>query len=168
MARPLALIVAWAGPRRVIGRDGGLPWHLPEDLRRFRRLTWGHALLMGRATFEAIGRPLAGRRNLVLSSRPGYAPAGVEVVADLDAALAAAYATDPEPFVIGGARLYAATLPRATRLEVTAIDEPWEGDTCFPPFAEAEFEVVAREPAATPGVTFLSLVRRGRGAGPRA
>ncbi len=159
--RPLALIVAWAGPDRVIGRQGALPWHLPEDLQRFRRLTWGHAILMGRATFQSIGRPLPGRRNLVLTQRRDFCPPGVEVFASLDAALDAAYSGDPQPYVIGGARLYEQTLPLATRLDVTEIAQPHAGDVHFPGFAAQEFTLLSEEAAKTPGVRFLTYVRRG-------
>jgi dihydrofolate reductase len=109
---PLALIVAVARDG-IIGRDGALPWHLPEDLRHFKRLTRGHAIVMGRRTFESIGRPLPERRNLVVSRTLAAPPPGVELFPSLDAALAAARTTDPEPFVIGGAALYAEALPRA-------------------------------------------------------
>lgn len=158
--RPLALIVAWAGPDRVIGREGRLPWHVPEDLGRFRRLTWGHAILMGRATFQSIGRPLPGRRNLVLTQQRDFSAAGVEVFGSLEAALKAGYETDPQPYVIGGARLYEQTLSLATRLDVTEIAEPHPGDVCFPRFPAEEFVLLTEEAARTPGVRFLTYVRR--------
>jgi dihydrofolate reductase len=160
-SEPLALIVAWAGPRRVIGRAGSLPWRLPEDLRRFRDLTMGHALLMGRRTFESIGRALPGRRNLVLTRRPGWKAPGVEVHRDFEEALEAARSTDPCPFVIGGERLYALALPLVTRMEVTEIAAEVEGDTFFPAFEEAAFEVVAERPAHTVGVRFVTYARVG-------
>jgi dihydrofolate reductase len=156
---PLALIVAVARDG-TIGRDGTLPWHLPEDLRHFKRLTRGHAIVMGRRTFESIGRALPERRNLVVSRTLASAPPGVEVFASLDAALDAARATDPEPFVIGGAALYAEALPRATTLHLTEVDRDVSGDVRFPPFDRAAFRVVDRRAAETaPDVTFLTLAR---------
>ena len=126
----LTIIVARAR-NGVIGRDNALPWHLPEDLRHFKRTTTGHAVLMGRRTHESIGRPLPGRRNLVVSRTPGYAPAGVEVFESLPQALQAC-ATDEEVFVIGGAQLYDAALPLADRAIVTEIDIDVDGDARFP------------------------------------
>jgi len=161
--RPLALIVA-VGRGGVIGDSNGhlgLPWHLPEDLRRFRELTTGHAVIMGRRTHELIGRPLPKRRNLVLSRRAGLELPGCEVVASLDEALARV-ADDPLPFVIGGAELYAATLPRVTHVYLTEVDRDAEGDTFFPPLDPADFEQVAREAGETEGVVFVELRRRER------
>lgn len=125
----LALIVACA-ENRVIGRDGGLPWRLPDDLRRFRRLTTGHAILMGRRTWESIGRPLPGRRNIVVTRATIDLP-GIETFDTFDAALNAV-AEDPEPFVIGGEALYAAALPRATRIHRTLVHGSVDGDAFFP------------------------------------
>ncbi len=158
MRRPLALVAA-VGPGGVIGKGGALPWHLPEDLKRFRALTLGHALLMGRRTHLSIGRPLPGRRNVVVSRQPGAAFAGCEVAASLDAALALV-AGDALPFVIGGAELYAEALPRATHLYLTEVALPVEGgDAFFPPFEPGGWREVARRPGETPGVTFLDLQR---------
>lgn len=126
----VTLVVACA-ENRVIGRDGGLPWRLPDDLRRFRRLTTGHAVVMGRHTWESIGRPLPERRNVVVTSRPLDAT-GVEAHASLAAALAAVADADPEPCVIGGEALYAAALPLATRIERTLVHAEPEGDARFP------------------------------------
>lgn len=105
----------------VIGRGGTLPWHLPEDLAHFKEITHGHTVVMGRRTWESLperNRPLPGRRNIVLSRAPGYAAPGAEVVADLDAALAA----EEDIWVIGGGEVYAQALPRATRCEVTEVE----------------------------------------------
>jgi len=117
----------------AIGRDGAMPWHLPDDLRRFKQLTLGKPVLMGRKTALAIGRPLPGRRNLVLT-RGGVAPfAGQEAVASLDAAIGVA--GDAELCVIGGGEVYALALPRATRLHLTWIDTTaGNADTFFPRF----------------------------------
>lgn len=156
---PLALIVAVARDG-IIGRDGALPWHLPEDLRHFKRLTRGHAIVMGRRTFESIGRPLPERRNLVVSRTLVAPPPGVELFPSLDAALAAARTTDPEPFVIGGAALYAEALPRATTLHLTEVDRDVSGDVRFPAFDRAAFRLVDRRAAeSAPDVFFVTLVR---------
>lgn len=125
----LTLIVA-ASENDVIGRDGALPWHLAEDLRRFRRLTMGKPVIMGRATFDAIGRPLPGRRNIVISRQPGLHIEGCEVVADPAAALATA-APDDEAMVIGGGRIYEALLPQCGRIELTRVHVTVDGDTWF-------------------------------------
>jgi dihydrofolate reductase len=106
----------------VIGRDGGIPWRVPEDQARFRELTTGHSVLMGRLTWESLPakvRPLPGRRNIVLTSAAGYVAKGAEVFSTLDAALAAG---DGETWIIGGGQVYALALPRASRCEVTEID----------------------------------------------
>lgn len=126
----------WAQARTgVIGRDGGIPWHLPEDLAHFKRLTLGAAVVMGRATWESLPaavRPLPDRDNVVLSRDPGYRADGARVVTDLPAALGA----QPERvWVIGGAQIYALALPHATRCEVTEVDldlPPRPGDTMAP------------------------------------
>ena len=135
-----------------------MPWHLPEDLVRFRRLTTGHALVMGRVTHELIGRPLPGRRNLVLTRQDWEPPPGVERVGSLPEALATVM-DDPLPFVIGGAQVYAEALPLCTHLYLTEVDRDVEGDTFFPPFDRAEFREVCREPAKTEGVEFVTLER---------
>jgi len=138
----LSIVVACA-ENRVIGRGGGLPWQLPDDLRRFRRLTTGHAILMGRRTWESIGRPLPGRRNLVVTRSP-IAVAGVETRASLEAALAAV-AGEPEPFVIGGEGLYAAALPQATRLHRTRVHAELAGDAFFPEVDWSAWRLVFEE-----------------------
>jgi dihydrofolate reductase len=125
----LALIAAVAR-NLVIGKDGGLPWHISEDLKRFKSLTTGHSVLMGRRTWESLGRPLSNRRNVVVTS--GHV-AGVEHYPSLDTALEA-LKTEPIVFVIGGATLYASLLDRADLLYLTLLSDDVEGDTTFPPF----------------------------------
>jgi dihydrofolate reductase len=115
----------------VIGRDNQLPWHLPEDLKRFRARTVGKPVLMGRRTFESIGRPLPQRTNLILTRQPGFCPSGVQSVHSLDEALAAS-AGAAELVVIGGAEVYRAALPVARRIYLTRIEADVPGDTCFP------------------------------------
>lgn len=139
----LALVAACA-ENRVIGRDGGLPWHLPADLARFRRLTTGHAVIMGRRTWESIGcRPLAARRNLVVTSRP-LAGAGAEPFASVEAALEAVR-DDPEPCVVGGEAIYRAALPRATRIYLTLVHAAPPGDAFFPELDWSEWKLAFEE-----------------------
>jgi dihydrofolate reductase len=156
-------LIAALGPDRAIGKAGGLPWHFPEDLRHFRKLTTGHAVIMGRATFASIGRPLPNRRNLVVTRDPTWAAGrdlGIQLASSLDEALALAHATDPTPFVIGGASLYAEALPRATHLHLTRIDAfVSDCDTFFPAWDEAAFREVEQRLGETPGLTFLTLER---------
>jgi len=135
---------------RAIGRDNAMPWHLPDDFRRFRALTMGKPILMGRRTAESLGRALPGRRNLVLT-RGGRVPfEGMEAVASLDAALRLA-ADDGarELCVIGGAQVYALALPRASVLHLTHVDTVVDGaDTFFPVFDAGDWQVASREPHA--------------------
>jgi dihydrofolate reductase len=136
----VALVVAHSA-NRVIGRDGGMPWHLPGDLRRFRELTTGHAVVMGRRTYESLPdafRPLPNRRNIVLTSDPAYRADGAEIVTELDAALAAPC------FVIGGGETYAQALPHAARVYSTEIEAELEGDTFFPALPEGQWRCVER------------------------
>jgi dihydrofolate reductase len=153
-------IIAAIARNRVIGRAGHLPWHIPEDLARFKRLTTGHAVLMGRNTFGAIGRPLPGRRNVVVASTPVD---GVESYPSPDAALTA-LSGEPVVFVIGGAALFERFLSRADRLYLTLVEEEPEGDTFFPPYEQLlgrEFRLTFRE--AHPGFCFENYERIPRG-----
>ncbi|MEO1085470.1 MAG: dihydrofolate reductase [Acidobacteriota bacterium] len=128
--RPLSLVAAVAR-NGVIGRDGDLPWRLPKDLRHFKRLTVGHTLLMGRRTWDSIGRPLPKRRSIVLSRDPRFEAPGAEVARDFESALD--LADDGEHlFVIGGHSLYAISLAAATTLELTRVHAEVEGDVTFP------------------------------------
>ncbi len=154
----LGLIVAYARDR-VIGKDGTLPWREPADMRHFKRVTMGHAIVMGRVCYESIGRPLPGRRNIVISRNPAFAAPGCEVYASLELGLAAAHERDACPFVIGGAQIYALVLPRVTRLELTEIDITVEGDVFFPPVDETAWREVHRKTAADGRLTFRTLVR---------
>jgi dihydrofolate reductase len=158
---PLALVVAM-NRERLIGADGGLPWHIPEDLKHFKRTTMGHAILMGRVTWDSIGRPLPGRHNIVISRNQELVLKGADVVHSVEAAVALARAQgDSEPCIIGGATIYAAALPHVTTLHVTEVDRAAEGDTFFPALAEGEWEEVERRDGETPGVVFLTLKRVG-------
>jgi len=138
----LSLIAAVAR-NGVIGAGGKLPWHLPDDLAHFKRITLGRPVIMGRKTWESLPRALPGRRNLVVTRTPGYRAAGAEVFASLDAALAACGLT-ADPVVIGGAALYAEALPRAQRVLLTRVHAEVPGDAFFPPFREEDFAEVER------------------------
>jgi len=140
----VALLVA-AAENGVIGRDGDLPWRLPRDLQWFKRLTTGHTLIMGRKTFESIGKPLPDRRTIVVTRNPSYHAPGVEIVGSLDEAFAIA-ADETEVFVVGGAAIYREALPRATRLYVTRVHADVDGDVTFPPLNPAEWRLVWEEP----------------------
>jgi len=131
----------------VIGRDNTLPWHLPEDLKRFKRLTMGKPILMGRKTFESIGKPLPGRENIVVTRDTNYHREGVTVVHDLDGALRAA-GNAPEIMVIGGAELFRALLPRAGRIHLTRVHGNIAGDVMWPALDERDWQVVERESRA--------------------
>ena len=137
-AKDVALIVAMAS-NRVIGRDNALPWTLPSDLARFKSVTMGCPIVMGRRTYDSIGRPLPGRRNIVLSRDPDLALPGCEVMASLDEALSIDV---PRLFVIGGAQIYAQALPLATELFVTQVRAEVEGDTWFPEVDWNEFALI--------------------------
>ena len=155
--KPLALVAAMT-PSRVIGKGGKLPWHLPEDLAHFRRVTHGHAVIMGRLTYESVGVPLKGRRTIVVSRDRALWIEGCEVAPSLDAAIARARETDPEPQILGGAQIYAEALPLATRLVLTYLDDEHEGDAFFPAFDANDW--VEAERRRGERCTFVTLRRR--------
>jgi dihydrofolate reductase len=144
MSGPLITFIVAVADNGVMGRDNALPWHLPDDLKRFKRLTLGKPIVMGRKTFESIGRPLPGRHNIVVSRDPNYLRDGISVVHDADAALAAAGAV-PEIMVIGGAELFRTLLPRAGRLHLTRVHGNIEGDVVWPALDERRWRAVERE-----------------------
>jgi len=161
----VAIIVA-ADERGGIGRAGGLPWHLPEDLRRFKALTMGKPIVMGRRTWDSIGRPLPGRRSLVVTRQPAVAIEGAEVFGSLEDALGAAAAA-PEVCVIGGAEVYREALPRADVVHLTRVHATVEADTFLPTLDPADWEPVAceRRPADdrhAHAYSFVTLRRRRR------
>jgi dihydrofolate reductase len=127
-------ILAAIARNGVIGVDGGLPWHLPDELALFKELTLGHVLVMGRRTYESVGRPLPGRTTIVVTRRPDWEPGvdGVLRAASVEEALEVACEIDDEVFVVGGAEVYAAALSTADRLALTFVDSEPEGDTTFP------------------------------------
>lgn len=142
-ARVITLIVAVADSG-VIGRDNSLPWHLPEDLKRFKRLTLGKPIVMGRKTFESIGKPLPGRQNIVATRDPNYQREGVTVVHGVEEAVKAA-GDAPEIMVIGGSDLFRLFLPRAGRIHLTRVHGNIAGDVLWPALDGREWAVVGRE-----------------------
>lgn len=137
-------LIAAMGRDRVIGRDNQLPWHLPADLQHFKHVTMGKPILMGRLTYESIGKPLPGRRNVVITRDTAFAAPGCEVVNSIEAALAAV-ADVEEVMVIGGASFYHQMLPQADRLHLTFIDADFDGDAWFPQWDAGEWREMERE-----------------------
>lgn len=160
MNPPLHLVVAVAQDG-CIGRAGALPWRLPEDMKHFKALTIGHAILMGRKTFESIGRPLPHRTSIVITSRPSdQFPPEVIAVKTLEEAIARARTIDDAPRVIGGGEVYEAAMPFATHLHVTHVDVTVpDGDTFFPKIDETVFRMVDKRSGETEGVTFIEYRR---------
>ena len=135
MSKPQLILIAAVAKNRAIGLDNQLLWRLPEDLKRFKALTLGSPILMGRKTFESLGRPLPGRRNLVLSRNPSWQAEGAEVFATLEEALASCAALD-KVYVIGGEQIYRLTLAMADLLELTEVDDAPKADAFFPELPE--------------------------------
>lgn len=164
-------LVAAVARGGVIGRGGALPWHLPEDLRRFRELTTGHAVVMGRKTWDSLPerfRPLPGRRNVVVTRDPSWSAAGAERAGSLEEALRL-LATEPRVFVIGGAEVFARALPLADELYLTELDLEVEGDTVFPSWDRGAFVETSREPGTSAGgVPFAFVAYRRVQARPEA
>jgi dihydrofolate reductase len=152
-------ILAAVARNGVIGVDGGLPWHLPDDLRRFKEATLGHVLVMGRRTYESIGRPLPGRTTVVVTRSVDWRPKEEHVLVAhrVPEALALAAEVDDEVFVVGGAQIYEEALPVADRLELTLVDQEPAGDTLFPAVDWSEWREVRREPGE--GVAYVSYDR---------
>lgn len=138
----ISLIVAMAN-NRVIGIDGQMPWHLSADLKKFKQITLGHPIVMGRKTHESIGRPLPGRRNIIISRNPDYKIAGCEVFSDIDHAIASCGECE-ELFVIGGAAFYETMLPKADLLYLTQIHKDFIGDTYFPEIDFQQWQEIQR------------------------
>lgn len=151
-------IIAAMAENRVIGKDGRLPWHLPADLAHFRDVTMGHPLVMGRKTFEGIGRPLPGRTTIVVSRQLDYHPAGCFVVNDLDSALTVV-PDATEIFICGGGEIYRQALPFADRVYLTIVHKIAEGDTVFPEIPQCFTEVSCTEADENPPLTFIRYDR---------
>ncbi len=139
----ISMIVA-TGKDRVIGQDNQMPWHLPADLAYFKKVTAGHTIVMGRKTFESIGRALPNRRNIVLTTSSSFEAEGCEVVHSI-ADILAIGENETELFIIGGSKLYEEMMPYADRLYITHIHHAFEGDRYFPDYNENEWTVVSRE-----------------------
>ena len=151
----LSLIVAMS-TNRVIGINNALPWHLPNDLKYFKQVTMGKPIIMGRNTFESIGRPLPGRRNIVITRNPDYQAEGIDVVSSLDAAIQLGEDIclidgHEEVMVIGGAQIYELTLPQADRLYITHVDAEIEGDAFFPEVDWQHYRNVGEEAFSAAG-----------------
>jgi dihydrofolate reductase len=142
--RPVLSLIAIVARNGGIGRDNALLWHLSEDLRHFKRITLGCPIIMGRKTWDAIGRPLPGRRNIVVTRNAAWTAAGADVAGDLTQALALVPQA-AKVFVIGGAQIYAAALPHADELVLTEVDADAQADTFFPPWDRAAFSERSRE-----------------------
>ncbi|MDA8094079.1 MAG: dihydrofolate reductase [Betaproteobacteria bacterium] len=163
-ARRISIIAALAR-NRTIGANNALPWRLPEDLKRFKTLTMGHHILMGRKTFESIGRALPGRTTVIITRQSDYQAPGCLTVHSLEEALQASRADD-EIFFVGGAELYAQALPCANRLYLTEIQADVAGDACFPAFDRSQWHEIERtrhsEPAAGLAYDFVIYRRAAR------
>ncbi len=160
IARPEVFLVAAVAANGVIGNAGGMPWHIPEDFRRVKRLTMGNPLVMGRKTFESLPGVLPGRRHIVITRDPAWRAEGADVVHSLEAALGLAAA--PHIVIFGGAAIYALALPRASRIELTEIHADIPGDTFMPPLGKGWHEVAREEHAAgdgRPAFAFVTLHR---------
>ena len=167
MKHPSIAIVAGMAENRVMGRDGGLPWRLPADMARFRALTMGKPIVMGRRTHESIGRVLDGRRNIVVTRRPGYRAPGCVVAASLEAAFEAA-SDAGEIAVIGGASIYEQALPFASRMSLTLVHASIDGDVRFPAIEPGAWRETSRVERGADArnrydLSFIELARRGDG-----
>ncbi|HVH41088.1 MAG TPA: dihydrofolate reductase [Labilithrix sp.] len=154
--QPLAMVVA-IGDGGVIGKDGALAWRIPEDMRHFKAMTMGHAIIMGRKTHASIGRALEGRRNIVVS-RTADGFDGCELARSLEEAIALARTTDEEPRIVGGAQLYEEALPVATRIFLTEVHRTVSGDAFFH-FDRSGWRETSRRAAESEGVEFVTLER---------
>ncbi|MGI9210901.1 MAG: dihydrofolate reductase [Methylococcaceae bacterium] len=160
--KDIALVVAMT-ENRVIGRDGAMPWHIPADLKHFRRLTWGKPIIMGRKTFESLGRPLPGRQNIIISGNSEFHPEHCITVSTPQAALAVAAPSDI--MIIGGATIYQAFLPAAQYIYLTLIHVELTGDTWFPEWdysdwLELENTRIDHDPECGLSYSFIRLERR--------
>ncbi|MGB7757554.1 MAG: dihydrofolate reductase [Salinisphaera sp.] len=162
MTQPRISLIAAMDANGVIGAEGGMPWHLPDDLRWFKQNTRDKPIVMGRRTFESIGRALPHRCNLVLTRQADFHAAGVEVVDRFETAVARAVGA-AELMVIGGAQVYALAMPQADRLLITRIEAEYDGDTWFPEIDWARWRLVADEPRPaaddTPAYRFMTYER---------
>jgi dihydrofolate reductase len=147
------ILIAAVGRNGVIGRDNDLPWRIREDLQRFKQLTLGHTLVMGRKTYDSIGRPLPGRRTVVVTRQPGWSADGVDITYSLEEALK----YDGTLYVAGGGEIYRQALPYADTLELTEVDQSPDGDVTFPELDPTTWTETARDPRE--GFSFVSYRR---------
>lgn len=163
--RPRLSAIVAMSENRVIGLNNKMPWHLPADLSHFKTITSGHPIIMGRKTFESIGRPLPNRTNIILSRDPSYAAPGCQVVNSLSAALDLAEGINAEEvFVIGGADIYRQALPLVSRLHLSVVHAEFEGNAFFPSFAKEEWREVNRKEYAADernayAISFIEMER---------
>lgn len=163
MPTRVSMIAAIGAKTRALGKGNALLWHLPEDLKYFKQTTLGHAVIMGRKTYESIGKPLPSRTNIVVTRTPTYKAEGCKVVESLDSALAYARALtnpgSPELFVIGGAEIYAQALPHTDRLYLTLVDDPGEGaDVFFPEYEKVYTKVISEESGLSGTLPFRRVI----------
>jgi dihydrofolate reductase len=140
----ISLLVAM-DKNQLIGKDNDLPWRLPADLAYFKRVTMGHPIIMGRKTYDSIGRPLPGRENIIVTRDTSYEAEGCKVIHSIEEIVKMNEQTDQELFVIGGAEIFKEILPHSDRLYITEINEVFDGDTYFPAFDKAEWKVISKE-----------------------
>lgn len=158
-------IIAAMGENREIGKDNQMPWHLSEDLKKFKKITMGSPILMGRRTFESIGRPLPGRENIIVSRNPSYQQDGCVVFHCVDEAVKSLCKTHENLFIIGGSTLYQKLLPRADRLYLTHIQKSFDADTYFPEFLMDDWQEIEcfstdDDPSVDFAYSFKTLLRR--------
>ena len=154
------ILIAAMARNRVIGQGNAIPWHIPEDQQRFKALTMGHILIMGRKTFESIGRPLPGRKTIIISRNPEYRAADCSVAQSLNAAIALCSETETV-FIAGGGEIYMEALPRAEAIYLTVLDREAEGDILFPEFDPNQFHTISTERVEGPEpYTFTVFARR--------
>jgi len=154
---PEICIIAAVSENRVIGKDNKMPWHISEDLKRFRKLTIGHPIIMGRRTFESIGKALVGRANLVVSKDKAFAPEGCTTCDSLEVAIDVARGLDKERFfIVGGGQIYTQAIEQADRLYLTVVEGEFEGDTFFPDYTEFR-KVVSEEARESEGLKYRFL-----------
>jgi dihydrofolate reductase len=140
----MVTIIAAVGRNKALGKNNDLIWHLPADLKRFKEITRGHHVIMGRKTYESLGKPLPNRTNIIVSRNPGFKAEGCVVVGSLDEALREAE-SDPNPYILGGAQIYEQALQVADRMDLTLVHEDFEADAFFPDFSEDHWEETGRQ-----------------------
>jgi len=153
------ILIAAMAQNRVIGRGSKIPWHIPEEQQRFKAITMGHTLIMGRKTFEAIGRPLPGRKTVVITRQKGYEAPGCLVAESLPAALSLC-AADEKIFIAGGGQIYQEALPLADEIHLSILMREVDGDIFFPEFDRSLFDLVSTEQVSGPDPYAFTLFRR--------